>query len=140
MEELKEIRTYTLCDYMIGCYSYEEVVDYLSNVLVNERNHRHYYTEKKFRFVGRTLVLFKYKAKLVGKAIFKGWVDESRYFGLKHCLGYFIIEPDSIEVFSKEIDVKMLNEYFPHITNLGPDRRFDLESVDKINKMIEDYS
>lgn len=38
MEDIKQIRTYTLSDYMIGCYSYEEVVDYLSNVLVNEGN------------------------------------------------------------------------------------------------------
>lgn len=29
MEDIKQIRTYTLSDYMIGCYSYEEVVDYL---------------------------------------------------------------------------------------------------------------
>lgn len=125
MEDIKQIRTYTLSDYMIGCYSYEEVVDYLSNVLVNERKCRHYYAEKRFKFIGKTLVLFKYGSKLIVKAIFTSLVEESKDFGLKHCLGYFSIGPDSIEIFNEEIDLEKLNKYFPHITNMLTDRLFD---------------
>ena len=59
-----QIRTVTLSKNDFDCSSYEDAVNFLSNVLINERNCHFHYIRRNINLIGRTLVLFKYNGRL----------------------------------------------------------------------------
>lgn len=75
MSEIKQIRTYTLSDKDVDCRTYNDAVNFLSNVLINEREGHFHYINNPIKIDGRTLILFKYRVKLIAKGIFAERVD-----------------------------------------------------------------
>lgn len=141
MEDIKQIRIYTLTDYNIDCDTIEEAMKYLSDTLINEYDCRHYFNGRKMQIKGRTLVLFKFKSRLIGKGIITDLVREGTHMGRRYYEAYYSLENGSIRVFNRPIDLEILKEYFPAITTLfNRSLIFDLSSMEKINQMIDDYS
>ena len=138
MTEIKQIRTYTLSDEDKDCRTYFKTKEFLSNILFDEREGHLRYMSNSINLIGRTLILFKYRGKLIAKGIF---TEKVEYGHLEDGLysGYYQVEEDSVEIFNKRIDLDRINKYF-EVKSLRRDQIFDLEYLDEINKMIEDYT
>ena len=68
MSEIKNIITFTLSDKDEASRTYEQCIDFLTNVVPN-RNGIVYFTGNSFNLEDHAIVLFKYKGKLVAKGI-----------------------------------------------------------------------
>ena len=140
MNDIKQIRTYTLSDKDVDCRTTVKTKDFLSNVLINEREGHFHYISNPIKLVGRTLILFKYRGKLMAKGIFSERVDvEEKTTNGKFYPGYYQVEKDSIEIFKDEVDLETINTYFP-VKSLTRDQIFDKKYWDKISEMIEDFT
>ena len=139
MNDIKQIRTYTLKDEDEDCKTYKDTVDFLTNKLFDKdrKGHFHYINRPKV-INGRTLILFKYRGKLIGKGIFSERVDIEEICNGMLYPGYYQAEKGSIEIFSKQIDLETINTYFP-VKSLSRDQIFRKDH-DKIMEMIEDYT
>ena len=137
-EDIKQIRTLTLSDTNQDSLSYEDAVNFLSDILINERDcHYHYYTP--FNLLGKTLVLFKYKGKLIGKGIILEKVSEKVIQDGDEYNGYYIVDKDSISIFNEPVGLEELNNYIKDINTLSRDQIIDLKYLNEVNKMIEDH-
>ena len=137
-EDIKQIRTLTLSDTNQDSLSYDDAVNFLSDVLINERDcHYHYFTP--FNLLGKTLVLFKYKGKLIGKGIIMEKVSEKVIQDGDEYNGYYIVDKDSISIFKEPVGLEELNKYIT-IRSLSRDQIIDLKYLNEVNKMIEDQS
>lgn len=140
MNEIKQIRTYTLSDDDVDCSTYSKTVNFLANVLINEREGHFHYITNPIKIDGRTLILFKYRGKLIAKGIFSKKIDVEELTTNGNVYpGYYQLEKDSIEIFRCPIDLEAINTYFP-VKSLSRDQIFDEEYFDEINKMIEDFT
>ena len=137
-EDIKQIRTLTLSDTNQDSLSYDDAVNFLSDVLINERDcHYHYFTP--FNLLGKTLVLFKYKGKLIGKGIIMEKVSEKVIQDGDEYNGYYIVDKDSISIFKEPVGLEELNKYVNDINTLSRDQIIDLKYLNEVNKMIEDH-
>lgn len=135
---IKQIRTLTLSDTNQDSLSYDDAVNFLSDVLINERDcHYHYFTP--FNLLGKTLVLFKYKGKLIGKGIIMEKVSEKVIQDSDEYNGYYIVDKDSISIFKEPVGLEELNKYVNDINTLSRDQIIDLKYLNEVNKMIEDH-
>ena len=135
---IKQIRTLTLSDTNQDSLSYDDAVNFLADVLINERDcHYHYFTP--FNLLGKTLVLFKYKGKLIGKGIIMEKVSEKVIQDGDEYNGYYIVDKDSISIFKEPIGLEELNKYVNDINTLSRDQIIDLKYLNEVNKMIEDH-
>ena len=140
MKDIKKICTYTLTDADEDCKTYNDTVDFLTNKLFDEdrQGRFHYKTNPKI-VNGKTLVLFKYKGKLIGKGIFSERVDVEEICNGELYSGFYQAEKGSIEIFSRQIDLETINNYFP-VKDLKRDRNFDRRYRKKIFEMIEEFT
>ena len=139
INEIKQIRTVTLTNTDPDCLTYDMTINFLSNLLVNERNCEFHYIRKNINLIGRTLVLFKYGGKLIGKGIFYKEINEPIIVKDVEYNGSFLVEKDSIGIFDNPIDLKELQKYIPYIKTLTRDQIIDIKYLDKINQMIEKH-
>ena len=138
MSDIKQIRTYTLFDGDVDCRTYSKTIDFLSNVLINEREGHFHYITNPIKMIGRTLILFKYRGKLIAKGIFSERVDEEEKCNGHLYPGYYQLEKDSIEIFKEGIDLETINTSF-YVKSLTRDQIFH-DNSDEIMKMIEDFT
>ena len=88
----------------------------------------------------KTLILFKYRGKLIAKGIFFEKIDVEELTTNGNVYpGYYQVEKDSIEIFRCPIDLEDINSYFP-VKSLSRDQIFDGEYFEEISKMIEDFT
>ena len=139
INEIKQIRTVTLTNTDPDCLTYDMAINFLSNLLVNERNCEFHYIRKNINLIGRTLVLFKYGGKLIGKGIFYKEINEPVIVKDVEYNGSFLVEKDSIGIFDNPIGLKELQDYVPDIKTLTRDQIIDIKYLDKINLMIEKH-
>ena len=139
MTEIKQIRTYTLSDKDVDCASKPETVDFLTNVLFNERDGHFHYINNPIKLPGKTLILFKYKGKLIAKGIFLKRVDEEEMCNGYLYPGYYQVQNGSVVIFNEEVDLETLNEYLP-VKSLTRDQIFHIRYKDKISEMINDFT
>ena len=136
--DIKQIRTLTLSDTNQDSLSYDDAVNFLSDVLINERDcHYHYFTP--FNLLGKTLVLFKYQGELIGKGIILEKVSEKVIQDGDEYNGYYIVDKDSISIFKEPVGLEELNKYVNDINTLSRDQIIDLKYLNEVNKMIEDH-
>lgn len=138
--EIKQIRTVTLASDNSDSRTYDMAVNFLSNVLINERDCHFHYMRKNIDLVGRTLVLFKYEGKLIASGIFVDEFSKKVTIADENYNGYFVVDKDSIVIFNDKIDLKTLNNYVPDVNSLSRDQIIDLSYLDKIKQMIKDFS
>ncbi len=138
-EDIKQIRTVTLANTNSDSLTYDDAINFLSNVLFNERDGHYHYIRKNIDLIGRTLVLFKYEGKLIGKGIFYDEFEKQIVINGEHYNGYYLTEKDSIGIFKEPIGFDELKKYVPDIKSLNRDQKIDLKYLDKVNQMIEDY-
>lgn len=139
MSDIKQIRTYTLSDRDIDCRTYSKTINFLSNVLLNERDGHFHYVNRPIKIEGKTLILFKYKGELIAKGIFSERVEVEEISEGKLYPGYYQVENGSIEIFNSSIDLDTINRYFP-VKSLSRDQIFDKKYFDEIFKMIKDFT
>ena len=136
--DIKQIRTLTLSDTNSDSPTYDDAVNFLSDVLINERDcHYHYFNS--FNFIGKTLVLFKYQGTLIGKGMIIEEVPEKVVLNDEEYNGYYIIDKNSISIFNERIGLEELNKYVKEINTLSRDQIIDLKYLNEVNKMIEDH-
>ncbi len=138
---INKIQTLTLSNQDPDCLTYNQTVDFLSNVLINERNcHFHYDRRRPVYFVKNTLILFKYEGKLIAEGIF---IDEFRIpesvNGVNYS-GYYLVDKDSIEIFKKPIGLNDIQRYVNEVISLNRDQIIDIKYLENINQMIKDFS
>ena len=138
--EIKQIRTVTLANDNSDSRTYDVAVNFLSNVLIKERDCHFHYIRKNIDLVGRTLVLFKYEGKLIASGIFTDEFSKKVTIADENYNGYFVVDKDSIVIFNDKIDLKTLKNYVPDVNSLSRDQIIDLRYLDKINQMIKDFS
>ena len=139
-EDIKQIRTVTLADSDSDSLTYDDAINFLSNVLMNERDGHFHYIRKNVNLIGRTLVLFKYKGKLIAKGIFIDEVAEKVSIKNENYNGYYLVEKNSIAIFREPISLADFNKYVRNIKSLSRDVIIDLKYLDNVNQMIEDYT
>lgn len=138
-EDIKQIRTVTLANTNSDSLTYDDAINFLSNVLINERDGHYHYIRKNIDLTGRTLVLFKYEGKLIAKGIFYDEFAEQVVIKNEQYNGYYLTEKDSIGIFKEPINLKELKKYVPDVKSLSRDQIIDLKYLDEVNQMIEDY-
>lgn len=134
---IKQIRTLTLSNKDPDSQTIDLAINFLSNTLINRNQCRFHYPTP-FKFEGKTLILFKYQGKLIGKGIIKSNVSEKVVSNGKEYNGYYIFDKNSISIFNKPIGLEELNKYIP-IRSLSRDQIIDLKYLNEVNKMIEDH-
>ncbi|MDO5859104.1 AAA family ATPase [Methanobrevibacter sp.] len=140
-EYINKIQTLTLSLQNPDCLTYENAVDFLSNVLINERNcHFHYDRRRPVYLFGKTLILFKYEDKLIAKCIFIDEFDNPETVNGITYKGYYVVDKDSIEIFNKPIGLNDIKRYVLDIRSLNKDQKIDIKYLDNINQMIKDYT
>ncbi|MBQ9025635.1 MAG: AAA family ATPase [Methanobrevibacter sp.] len=135
MSEIKNIITFTLSDKDEASRTYEQCIDFLTNVVPN-RNGIVYFTGNSFNLEDHAIVLFKYKGKLVAKGIIIDVIDDKNSSGIYN--GYYIVE--DIEIFKSQISSIELNKYVPEIDKLTRDQYINIKYLWEINQMIKDYT
>ena len=138
-EDIKQIRTVTLANTNHDSLTYDDAINFLSNVLINEREGHYHYIRKNIDLIGRTLVLFKYEGKLIAKGIFCDEFEKEVEIKGEKYKGYYLTEKDSIGIFNKPIGLNELKNYVPDVKSLNRDQIIDLKYLDKVNQMIKDY-
>ena len=136
-DEIKQIRTLTLSNKDPDSQTIDLAINFLSNTLINRNQCRFHYPTP-FKFEGKTLILFKYQGKLIGKGIIKSNVSEKVVSNGKEYNGYYIFDKNSISIFNKPIGLEELNKYIT-IRSLSRDQIIDLKYLNEVNKMIEDH-
>ena len=134
---IKQIRTLTLSNKDPDSQTIDLAINFLSNTLINRNQCRFHYPTP-FKFEGKTLILFKYQGKLIGKGIIKSNVSEKVVSNGKEYNGYYIFDKNSISIFNKPIGLEELNKYIT-IRSLSRDQIIDLKYLNEVNKMIEDH-
>ena len=137
--EIKQIRTITLANTNSDSLTLDDAINFLSNVLFNEREGHFHYIRKNVNLIGRTLVLFKYEGKLIAKGIFIDDFETKVTINNENYNGYFLVEKDSVEIFDDSIDLNELKKYVPTINSLNRDQVIDIKYLDKINLMIQNH-
>ena len=137
--EIKQIRTVTLANTNSDSLTLDDAINFLTNVLFNEREGHFHYIRKNINLIGRTLVLFKYEGKLIGKGIFVDDYETEITINNENYNGYFLVEEDSVEVFNDSIDLNELKKYVPTINSLNRDQVIDIKYLDEINLMIKNH-
>ena len=137
--EIKQIRTITLANTNSDSLTLDDAINFLSNVLFNEREGHFHYIRKNVNLIGRTLVLFKYEGKLIAKGIFIDDFETKVTINNENYNGYFLVEKDSVEIFDNSIDLNELKKYVPTINSLNRDQVIDIKYLDKINLMIQNH-
>ena len=138
--EIKQIRTVTLANNNSDSKTYDMAVNFLSDVLINQRDGHFHYIRKNINLVGRTLVLFKYEGNLIASGIFVDEVSKKVSIADENYNGYYLVDKDSITIFTEKIDLKTFKKYVPVVKSLNRDQVFDLKYLENINLMIEDFS
>lgn len=115
-------------------------VNFLSDVLINERDCHFHYIRKNIDLVGRTLVLFKYEGKLIASGIFVDETSKEITIADENYNGYFVVDKDSIVIFNDKIDLKTFKNYVPNVNILNRDQIIDLSYLNNVNQMIEEFS
>ncbi len=138
--EIKQIRTVTLASDNSDSRTYDMAVNFLSNVLINERECHFHYIRKNIDLIGRTLVLFKYEWELIACGIFVDEFSKKITIADENYNGYFVVDKDSIVIFNEKVDLKTFNNYVPDVKSLSRDQIIDLSYLDKIKQMIKDFS
>lgn len=138
--DIKKIQTLTLSPQDPDCLTYDKTVDFLSNILINERNcHFHYDRRRPVYFVGNTLILFKYEAKLIAKCVF---IDESNSPEMVNGInykGYYLVDKDSIEIFNQPIGLNDIKRYVGDVKSLNRDQIIDIKYLDNVYQMIDEF-
>ena len=138
--DIKQIRTVTLANNNSDSKTYDMAVNFLSNVLINQREGHFHYIRKNINLVGRTLVLFKYEGNLIASGIFLDEFSEKVTIADENYNGYYLVDKDSITIFTDKIDLKTFKKYVPVVKSLNRDQVFDLKYLENINQMIEDFT
>lgn len=138
--DIKQIRTVTLANNNSDSKTYDMAVNFLSNVLINQRDGHFHYIRKNINLIGRTLVLFKYEGNLIASGIFLDEFSEKVTIADENYNGYYLVDKDSITIFTEKIDLKTFKKYVPIVKSLNRDQVFDLKYLENINQMIEDFS
>ncbi|PWB88378.1 AAA family ATPase [Methanobrevibacter thaueri] len=138
-DDIKQIRTVTLANTNSDCLTYDDAINFLSNVLINERDGHYHYIRKNINLIGRTLVLFKYEGKLIGKGIFCDEFEKQVVINSEHYNGYYLTEKDSIGIFKEPVGLDDLRKYVPDVKSLNRDQKIDLKYLDNVNQMINEY-
>ena len=138
-QDIKQIRTVTLENTNHDSLTYDDAINFLSNVLINERKGHYHYIRKNIDLTGRTLVLFKYEGKLIAKGIFCDEGEKHVVINGEEYNGYYLTEKDSIGIFKEPIDLNKLKNYVPNVNSLSRDQIIDLKYLDNIYQMIGDY-
>lgn len=112
MSDIKEIRILPMSNSDVVSPTYDDAIDFSLNKLITQNNCCFYF-KSKFNFIGKTLILFQYEGKLIGKGIFIDISEESN----SEYSGYYLVDNDSIQVFNKNIYLNDLNEYV-HVNKL----------------------
>ena len=138
-DNIKQIRTVTLSNTNSDTLTYDDAINFLSNVLINEREGHYHYIRKNIDLIGRTLVLFKYEGKLIAKGIFCDEFEKQVVINNEQYNGYYLTEKDSISIFKESIGLNELKKYIPNVKSLNRDQIIDLKYLDNINQMIDYY-
>lgn len=138
-DDIKQIRTVTLSNTNSDTLTYDDAINFLSNVLINEREGYYHYIRKNIDLIGRTLVLFKYEGKLIAKGIFCDEFEKKVVINNEQYNGYYLTEKDSIGIFKESIGLNELKKYIPNVKSLNRDQIIDLKYLDNINQMIDYY-
>ena len=138
-DNIKQIRTVTLSNTNSDTLTYDDAINFLSNVLINEREGHYHYIRKNIDLIGRTLVLFKYECKLIAKGIFCDEFEKQVVINNEQYNGYYLTEKDSISIFKESIGLNELKKYIPNVKSLNRDQIIDLKYLDNINQMIDYY-
>ena len=139
INEIKQIRTVTLANTDPDCLTFEMAINYLSFVLINQRDCKFHYIRRNIDLIGKTLVLFKYGGRLIGKGFFYDEIKEPVVSNGVEYNGSFLVEKDSIGIFDNPIDLKELQEYVPDVKTLTRDQIIDMKYLDEINRMIKKH-
>lgn len=139
INNIKQIRTVSLSNKDPDCLTYDMVTNYLSDVLINQRNCHFHYIRRNIDFIGRTLALFKYECKLIGKGILYDEVKEPIVSNGINYNGSLLVEKDSIGVFAEPVDFDELKKYVPNAKTLMRDQIIDVKYLDEINSMVEKH-
>ena len=138
--EINKIQTLTLSPQDPDCLTYEKTVDFLSNVLINERNcHFHYDRRRPVYFFGKTLILFKYEGKLIAKCMFIDEVTNSETVNGITYKGYYLVDKDSIKIFNEPIGLNDIKRYVEDVRSLNRDQIIDIKYLDNVNQMIKEF-
>ena len=138
-EDIKQIRTVTLANTNFDSLTYDDAINFLSNVLINERDGHYHYFKKNINLIGRTLVLFKYEGKLIAKGIFCDEAEKQVEINGENYNGYYLTEKDSIEIFKEPIGLTELKNYVPNIISLSRDQIIDLKYLSNVYQMIDEH-
>lgn len=138
-DDIKQIRTVTLSNTNSDTLTYDDAINFLSNVLINEREGHYHYIRKNIDLIGRTLVLFKYEGKLIAKGIFFDEFEKKVVINNEQYNGYYLTEKDSIGIFKESIGLNELKKYITNVKSLNRDQIIDLKYLDNINQMIDYY-
>ena len=111
-DEIKQIRTVTLANTNSDSLTLDNAINFLTDLLFNEREGHFHYIRKNINLIGRTLVLFKYEGKLIGKGIFIDDVERKVTINNENYNGYFLVEEGSVEIFNDSIDLEEIKVMF----------------------------
>lgn len=139
MNKIKQIRTVTLSKNDSDCATYDDAINFLSNILINQRDGHFHYIRRNVNLIGRTLVLFKYEGRLIAKGIFYDEVTESVNINNVSYNGYYLVEKDSIGIFTDFIERDEIKKHVPTIKSMNRDQVIDIKYLDEINSMIEKH-
>lgn len=137
--EILQIRTLTLSRFDEDSKSLSNTVNFLSDILFNERNGHYHFKKQSINLIGRTLVLFKYNGNLIAKGIITDKVNEQITLNGDEYNGYYIFEEGSVEIFTTPVNLNELKKYCPEVKNINKDVIISIDYLNNIFEMIEKH-